>query len=407
MRILFLTDNFPPETNAPASRTHENARVWVEQGHEVTVITGAPNFPMGKVYNGYNNKWFFRENIDGIDVIRVKTYITANKGFVKRTLDFASFMLMGALAGFFVKRPTIVVATSPQFFTAIAGWLVAFVRRRPFVFELRDIWPASLSAVGMGQSKTVIYFLEKIELFLYRRASLIVSVTHSFKEDLVGRGVDGGKIKIILNGIVLKNFSPAESDREMFRKHFGLKQKFIVGYVGTHGMAHNLGNILDCADLLRKYEDIVFVFFGEGAEKASVESGISNRKLVNVKSFCGQPKSDIPSILSMLDISIVSLRDTKLFEQVIPSKIFESMGVGLPMVISVPEGEATRLVVGDGAGISCKPDDPKDLASKVLNLYRDQKLHAKLRAAALLASQKYDREVLAKRMLDHLEEVSS
>lgn len=407
MKILFLTDNFPPETNAPASRTYEHANVWVALGHQVTVITCAPNFPTGRVFEGYENNWFTREKIDGIEVIRVKTYITANAGFVKRTLDFMSFMLMGALAGLFVTRPTVVVATSPQFFTAIAGWFVAFVRRRPFVFELRDIWPASLSAVGLKQPRAALYLLEKIELFLYRRASLIVSVTESFKVDLVGRGIDGNKIKTVLNGIVLKNFSSAKTKREIVRKRFGLEEKFVVGYTGTHGMAHSLGNILECAELLRDYRDIAFVFIGEGAEKESLESEIAKRKLANVKSYRGQPKADIPAILSMLDISLVSLRDSKLFEQVIPSKIFESMGVGVPMIVSVPEGEATQLVVGDGAGLSCEPDNPEALANSVLRLHKDKKLHNEISAASLAAGKKYDRETLAKKMLGLLEEVSA
>ena len=407
MRILFLTDNFFPETNAPASRTHEHARVWVEMGHEVTVITCAPNFPNGKIFDGYKNSWFTHEIVDGIQVIRVKTYIAANVGFVKRTLDFMSFMFMSALVGFFVKRPAVVVATSPQFFTAIAGWLVALARLRPFVFELRDIWPASLSAVGMKQAKVVLFLLEKVELFLYRRASLIVSVTHSFKEDLVSRGVDGNKIRTITNGIILKSFSSAKSDAEMARKRFGLEERFVVGYIGTHGLAHSLGNILECAELLRDYRDIAFVFIGEGAEKEELESQIKIRKLSNVASFPGQPKSDIPPIISMLDISLVSLRDSKLFEQVIPSKIFESMGAGVPMIVSVPKGEATQLVVGDGAGLSCQPDNPKALANAVLKLYKDKKLYSELSAASLAAGKKYDREALAKKMLGLLEEVSN
>ena len=407
MRILFLTDNFPPETNAPASRTYEHASVWVALGHQVTVITCAPNFPSGKVFDGYKNNWFTREKINGIDVIRVKTYIAANTGFLKRTLDFMSFMLMGALAGLLVTRPTVVVATSPQFFTAIAGWFVALARRRPFVFELRDIWPASLSAVGLRQPKAVLYVLEKIELFLYRRAALIVSVTHSFKEDLVGRGIDGNKIKTVLNGIVLKNFSSVKSDAEMTRKRFGLEGKFVAGYIGTHGMAHSLSNILECAELLIDYHDISFVFIGEGAEKGKLKTEIARRKLVNVSSFPGQPKSAMPAIISMLDISLISLRDSKLFEQVIPSKIFESMGAGVPMLVSVPEGEATQLVVSAGAGISCEPDNPKALAESVLRLHKNKNLHSKISAASLAAGKKYDREALAKKMLSLLEEVSN
>ena len=165
MHILFLTDNFPPEGNAPASRTFEHARVWVRLGHKVTVITCAPNFPDGKVFDGYSNDWLNRETMEGIDVIRVKTYITANEGFVKRILDFMSFMVSGFFAGLFVKKPDVVVATSPQFFTAVSVWAVSAFKRKPFVFELRDVWPASITAVGAMKKSLVIRLLEKLEIF--------------------------------------------------------------------------------------------------------------------------------------------------------------------------------------------------------------------------------------------------
>ena len=182
MHILFLTDNFPPEGNAPATRTFEHTREWVKQGHKVTVITCAPNFPEGKVFDGYQNKWLSKERIEGIDVWRVKTYITANEGFLKRTLDFVSFMLSSFLFGLFSKKVDVVVGTSPQFFTVISAWALAKLKRVPFIFELRDIWPASITAVGAMKKSKMISLLEKIEMFLYRQADSIISVTHSFKK---------------------------------------------------------------------------------------------------------------------------------------------------------------------------------------------------------------------------------
>jgi len=198
MHILFLTDNFPPEGNAPASRTYEHAREWVKLGHEVTIITGAPNFPEGKVYEGYKNDWYSKELLDGIEVRRVKTYITANEGFVKRILDFVSFMVSGFIAGLFVKKPDVIIGTSPQFFTAVGAWALAAVRFKPFVFELRDIWPASIITVGAMKKGFIIKLLERLEIFLYKRASLIISVTESFKVELMERGVEGDKIKVVL-----------------------------------------------------------------------------------------------------------------------------------------------------------------------------------------------------------------
>jgi len=169
MHILFLTDNFPPEVNAPASRTYEHSREWVKSGEQVTIITCAPNFPKGKVFSGYKNKLWQTEVIDGIKVIRVWTYITANEGFFKRTLDYVSFMISAVIASFFVKKVDIVIGTSPQFFTVCAAYLVGLFKRKPWVFELRDLWPETINTVSAIKSRKLLFFLERIELFLYRK----------------------------------------------------------------------------------------------------------------------------------------------------------------------------------------------------------------------------------------------
>jgi len=188
MRILFLSDNFPPESNAPATRLYEHAVHWVRAGHHVTVLTCAPNFPEGKVFPEYRNRWYVVEEVDGIRVVRVKTYITANEGFLKRTLDYMSFMVTAFIVGLFQKRPDVIVATSPQLFAALGAWMLAAVRRRPFIFELRDLWPASIVAVGALQNIRIVLWLEKLELFLYRQGTSVVSVTNAFKANLTERG---------------------------------------------------------------------------------------------------------------------------------------------------------------------------------------------------------------------------
>src|SRR5690606_16110437 len=175
--------------------------------------------------------------MDGIRVVRVKTYITANEGFVKRTLDYMSFMAMATLIGVFERRPDVVMATSPQFFCAIAGWMTGILKWRPFVFELRDLWPASIMAVGAMRKSLIIRLLEKLELALYHRADAIVSVTESFCEDLVARGVPREKIHVVINGVDLDRYQPRERDAALARE-FELEGKFVAGYMGTHGMAH-------------------------------------------------------------------------------------------------------------------------------------------------------------------------
>src|SRR5665213_446138 len=171
LRILFLTDNFPPEVNAPANRTFENCREWVRAGNRVTVVTCAPNFPKGRVFDGYRNRLWQTEEMDGIRVVRVWSYVTANEGFLRRTLDYASFMVMAIIVAPWLRKADIVVATSPQFFTACAGYAVGLLKRAPFVFELRDLWPESIRAVGAMRQSTVLDMLERIELFLYRKSA--------------------------------------------------------------------------------------------------------------------------------------------------------------------------------------------------------------------------------------------
>ncbi|MSO54312.1 MAG: glycosyltransferase WbuB, partial [Rhodospirillales bacterium] len=199
MRILFLADNFPPETNAAATRVYERACYWASWGHDVTVITCAPNFPRGKLLDGYDNCWHQVETISGIRIVRVKTFITKNEGVVLRSLDFLSFFITGTLSALAERRPDVVVATSPQFFVAVAGWIIGAIRKIPFVFELGDLWPASISAVGAIHQNIALRWLERFELFLYQQSACIISLTHSFKMNLVSRGTSGDKIAVIIN----------------------------------------------------------------------------------------------------------------------------------------------------------------------------------------------------------------
>lgn len=402
MKILFLSDNFPPEGNAPATRLYEHAVRWVRAGHSVTVVTCAPNFPEGKLYAGYRNAWRQVEMVDGIRVVRVKTYITANEGFLRRTLDYMSFMVMGFWAGLFERRPDVVVATSPQFFCAVGGWLLSVFKWKPFVFELRDLWPASIVAVGAMERSVLIRLLERVELFLYRQASAIVSVTESFREDLVARGIPRDKIDVVINGVDLERYAPRSRDIEL-ADEFGLGGKFVAGYIGTHGLAHALPSVLEAAALLRDRDDIAFFFAGSGADRARVERLVSERGLSNVRLIPRQPKKRMPALWSLCDLAVVPLRDDPVFATVIPSKIFEAMGMGVPILMSLPDGEATGIVRKTGAGLCVPPENPAALADAIAALADDPARMAGLRAAAVGAAPGYSRETQAARMIKVLE----
>lgn len=405
MHVLFLTDNFPPEGNAPATRTYEHAREWVKKGHKVTIITCAPNFPEGKVFDGYKNSWYSKEVIDGIEVRRVKTYITANEGFVKRILDYQSFMLSSFFASLFVKKVDLVIATSPQFFTACAGWMVSAVKRKPFVFELRDIWPASITAVGAMKKSLAIRILEKTELFLYRSADKIISVTNYFKEELGSRGVKTEKVEVILNGVDLSKYTPREKDIELAKK-YDIEGRFVAGYIGTHGMAHSLETIVEAAEMLRDRDDIVFLFAGGGAGSEQVLDLVNQKKLKNVRVLGRQDKNLMPRIWSLCDVSIVHLKNVPLFESVIPSKIFESMGMGLPIIIGVPKGEATGIIEKHQCGLVVPPENKEELAESVLQLSSSKSKYDLLKSKSTEAAKYFDRRALANDFLEILEEMN-
>lgn len=403
MHILFLTDNFPPEGNAPATRTYEHAIRWVKAGHKVTVITCAPNFPEGKVFDGFKNRWYKTDDLDGINVVRVKTFITANEGFVKRILDYMSFMVTGFIAGLFQKKPDVIVATSPQFFCACAGWALSVVRRKPFVFELRDIWPASITAVGAMKDSFAIRILERIEMFLYKRADSIVSVTHAFKKELIERGVDGEKIEVVLNGVDLTKYEPSLSKDADLAKQYGLEGKFVAGYIGTHGMAHGLEHIVDVAERLQNNDDIRVIFAGGGAARQKVVELVKKKQLKNVVLIDRQPKEMMPKLWSLCDVSLVPLVNSELFKTVIPSKIFECMGMGIPTIMSVPEGEATVIIRETNSGVVVDSESFEQITAEILKLHEDKELYQQLSTCSIEAAPKYSRDIMAADMINVFE----
>jgi len=399
MHILFLTDNFPPEFNAPASRTYEHAKEWVNIGYDVTVITCVPNFPYGKVFTGYKNKLWQTENIDGIRVIRVWSYIAANKGFFKRLIDFVSFALTSFFASFFIKNVDIVIGTSPQFFTAVSAYFVSVFKRCRFFFELRDLWPESIRVVGAMQSSRMLNLFEKLEIFLYQKADCIVSVTESFKCNLKNRGINPSKITVITNGVNTLNFKPMHRDQKLLNE-LGINGKFILGYIGTHGMAHNLQTLLEAAYILQESsgaDDIHFLFVGDGAEKENLVNECTRKNLKNVSFLTPVERNEVQRYLSILDVAVVHLKKTDLFKTVIPSKIFECMGMGIPILHGV-EGESAEIITKNKVGLLFEPENSLDLVKKSLILKNDNKLMRELSHNGAVTAKMYDRKLLAHKM---------
>jgi glycosyltransferase involved in cell wall biosynthesis len=397
MKILFLTDNFPPEVNAPASRTYEHCVEWVKAGEDVTVITCEPNFPKGKVYDGYKNRLYKKEMMDGIKVIRVWSYIAENKGTIKRTLDYISYSVTSFFAGLFQKAD-IIVATSPQFFTALSGRTLSAWKHTPWIMEVRDLWPESIKTVGAVKDGSIIRYFERQEMKCYRKAKKIVVVTDSFRKKLIARGVPQEKIFVIKNGVNKDLFRPVPKDKALISQ-LGLDGKKIIGYIGTHGMAHKLDFILRCAKNMEGKNNYHFLLIGSGAEKANLLKLKEELQLTNVTMLDSVPKTEVSKYISILDIALINLRKSDLFTTVIPSKIFENAGMEIPIIMGV-EGEAKEIVEGYGAGLCFEPENEQDFDEKLDMLLTDDDLYQKCKEGCRRLADDFDRKKLAKEMLE-------
>ena len=371
MKILFLTHYFPPEGNAPASRVYEMCRRWVAAGHQVQVITCAPNVPTGVVYDGYKNRLKQKEVVDGIEVTRVWTYIAANKGTLRRIMNFLSYMFSAIFWGLFAKKPDVIIATSPQFFCGWAGVILSKLRRRKFILEIRDIWPESIVAVGAMQNSRMLKVLEWLEIKMYAAADHIVTVGEGYSQKLIEKNVDAEKISVVMNGVDTELFSPMERD-ESLQKKWGLDGKFICSYVGTVGMACGLEVMIEAARKLKQKgrDDIAFLIVGDGARRDELQKMATEHQLDNVVFTGRQDKSLMPNFLSISDACLVHLKNTELFKTVMPSKIFEAAGMGKPIIIGVA-GFATKIVNKANAGIAIEPENHDQLIDALETLADD------------------------------------
>lgn len=406
MHILFLTHYFPPEVNAPASRTVEHCRRWADAGEDVTVITCVPNHPRGVIFPGYKNRLWQRDRIDGIEVIRVWTLATPNEGFLLRTLNYVVFMIMAIAASLFVRRPDVVISTSPQFFAGLAGYAVSRLRRARWILEIRDLWPESILAVGAIKSKFIIRSLEWLERFAYRKAYHLVVVTESFVDHVVKHGGSSERTTVITNGVDLSTFTH-QPKKENFAREIGLEGKFVAAYVGTHGMAHGLDTILRAADRLRHRSDIAFLMVGDGAAKAGLKAECQRQALPNIVMLDEMPKEKMAEIWALSDVSLVLLRNLPLFSTVIPSKIFESMAMERPIVLGVI-GESARIISAAQSGILIEPESDQQLCHALETLAEDPELVARLgRHGSEYVRNHYDRNRLAAQFLDIIRAVAT
>ena len=408
MRIAYLSQYFPPEIGAPAARVFELSREWVRLGHQVSVVTGFPNHPTGVVPEAYRGKLVDHEQISGIDVYRNWTLALPNRWLPLRIASQLSFPLSVVGLGLpRIPRPDVVIATSPSIFTSASGLVFSRTWNVPFVFEVRDLWPQLFIEMGMIKNRTLIRALEAAELFQYDKARKIVVVTEAFKTILMSRGVPADKLSVIPNGVDLDMFHEDPAGAAEVRQVHGLGDRFVVAYIGTQGVLHGLKSVLEAADRLRSRDDIRFLFVGEGHEREALIAQAEAMRLPNVIFVPGQARERIPAYISAADVCLVALRrDRFLAENFVPSKIFEFLGCGRPVLASLA-GEAAAIVERAGAGRIVPPEDPAALAEAIAALAANRAATRALGERGLrFARANCDRAALAHRYLEVLGELA-
>jgi colanic acid biosynthesis glycosyl transferase WcaI len=369
VRIVYVSQYYPPEMGAPAARVSAFARRWAAMGHDVTVVTSFPNHPTGIIPPAYRGHLRLIEDDHGVRVVRTFLYAAANKGVIKRGLCYVSFALSSVLQGSGpAGRPDVVIATSPQFLVTLSGWALSRLKGVPLVTEIRDLWPDSIVAVGASRANSpLVRGLRVLERFVYRQSDLVVSVTRSFVPLLRDRGAR--RVSFISNGADPAAFSTS-AERTQVRARYGFRERFVASFVGTLGMAHGLESVLDAAEILRDRKEVLFWLVGEGARRSALEAEARSRGLDNVR-FEGQvPRENIPGVLASSDAALVLLRPDPLFETVLPSKMFEAMAASCPVILGV-RGESRALLEESGGGIAIEPGNGAALAEAVEALAAD------------------------------------
>lgn len=400
MKITIICHYYPPEIGAPSARISEMAKYWVKEGHEVQVVTCFPNHPTGVIPEKYRGLKYLREEADGITIHRSYVYATPNKGFIKKTTGHISFMFSSVL--FCLKKTgkaDVVITSSPTFFSIFSGYYFSRRKNVPFILEIRDLWPAAIVELGVLKNKFIINLLERMEMFFYRKSNKLVMVTKAFKQNLIDRGIKEDKIEVVTNGYDEGLYYVQDRDNDLVRT-YNLENKFVVGYVGAHGISQALDKIICVAEQLKGDNDIQFVFIGEGADKEKLIKMVEEKGLSNVLFIDAQPKHMIPKFYGISDVCLIPLRNIELFKTFIPSKMFEILACGVPIVASV-EGEAAEILRESGGAIVVPPEDVNAIKEAIIRIKTHPELKGEMGEKGLKFVKKYyTRQALSNKYLD-------
>jgi glycosyltransferase involved in cell wall biosynthesis len=380
VRILYISQYFPPEMGAPSARASELARHWAEAGHQVSILTGFPNHPTGVVPSEWRSRLrglTYRENVAGVNVFRTWLWPLPNRKAHERMRNYLSFCISAGLRGLALPRADVIIASSPQLLVGLSGWWLAFIRNIPFVFEVRDLWPESLTAVGVGGENSLLHHtLAAIAKFLYRRADRIVVVTAAFKDYLIQRWrIPAEKIDVVENGVETDLFAAARCNSiAALRRQLGAESRCLACYIGTMGMAHGLETLLDAAAKLQlENPSVLFLLIGEGAEKEHLRELAQSRGLNNLRFLDQQPREQIPAFIAASDVCLVLLKKTDVFKTVIPTKMLEFMSCARPVILGV-QGQAQSILERAGGGLAIEPENAEALAAAINQLAKNRDL---------------------------------
>lgn len=402
MNLLILSDNYYPEMNANARIFSELAELWAEQGQGVTVITCHPNFPKGKIFTGYKNKWLTKSIVNQVKVLRVKTYMRPNHGLIRRTLDFISFSLSSFFFGLWQSKPDMIVGITPQFFCAVSACCLAIFKKVPFIMIVCDLWPDAVAASGLIKKNWIYKFIKKLELWMYRKANSIIILSDYYRGYLNKLGIPNSKIVTSISG-ASKEFYPRKKNPSLLAD-YNLSGKFVVGYIGTFGISHNHEDILAIAKSLAKknLHQIHFLMIGDGPRRKELAQYILRHNITNVTIDGPFPGKIIPEYWSLINLAIIPLAPIETNKMVLPSKIIEAMAMGIPVLFYGPDGEARRFLSQSDMGWTIMGGDKVSLEKLVLRLSNDKLQMSDHAQKSLKFAKIFTREKQAEELLTHL-----
>lgn len=410
MRVLLLHQYFLEQDDPGGSRFNELTAQWTEQGHEVTVIAGMMHYNGHEKRDIYKGKWFVKKQQGNVTVCRTHVSESYNAGFVGRLWGYFSFVFSALWAGLFkIKgKYDIILVTSPPLFIGITGYLLSRIKHKPFVFEIRDLWPESAIDTGVVTNKMIIKLAYALEAFIYKKAKKINVLTPAFRKTLIEKkNVPQDKIIFIPNAadFSLSDHLLTELDVSAFRKERNWTDRFVITYVGAHGVANHLDQVLETADLLRD-TNVLFVLIGQGMQKRQLQDLAVSMKLNNVLFLDPVAKAEVFKYIFSSDMGASVLKNVDTFKTVYSNKTFDYMACKKPIFMAI-DGVSRELVEEANAGIFVEPENPKDFAVKV-KLYMDdpELIRRQGEAGYLFAKQNFDRKVLANKYINYLKDFS-